>query len=61
MRTIIRSFFILTSLIVLSQKNNIDQKSNNLTLDGNVEFSNKEFIEAETYYRKAISKDSSML
>ncbi|MFL2638952.1 MAG: tetratricopeptide repeat protein [Flavobacteriaceae bacterium] len=59
MRTIIRSFFILTSLIVLSQKNNIDQKSNNLTLDGNVEFSNKEFIEAETYYRKAISKDSS--
>tara|TARA_B100001093_G_scaffold37920_3_gene32500 strand:- start:10267 stop:11022 length:756 start_codon:yes stop_codon:yes gene_type:complete len=59
MKTIIKLTLIFSIGIVFSQEKTIDQKSNNLTLDGNVEFSNQDLIEAESYYRQAISKDSS--
>lgn len=59
MKTILKLTLIFSIGIVFSQEKTIDQKSNNLTLDGNVEFSNQDLIEAESYYRQAISKDSS--
>ena len=59
MKIIIKLTLIFSIGIVFSQEKTIDQKSNNLTLDGNVEFSNQDLIEAESYYRQAISKDSS--
>ena len=43
---------------VNSQEIAINKDSNNLTLDGNVEFADKNLIEAEKFYRKSISKDS---
>ena len=36
----------------------IDKESNNLTLDGNIEFAENNLVEAESLYRKSISKDS---
>ena len=48
-------FFIIK---VNSQEIAINKDSNNLTLDGNVEFADKNLIEAEKFYRKSISKDS---
>jgi len=50
--------FLLISANVLCQEKDFDKTSNNLTLDGNVEFINKNLIEAEVFYREAISKDS---
>ena len=50
--------FLLISANVLCQEKDFDKTSNNLTLDGNVEFMNKNLIEAEVFYREAISKDS---
>ena len=50
--------FLLISVNVLCQEKDFDKTSNNLTLDGNVEFINKNLIEAESFYREAISKDS---
>ena len=35
-----------------------DKESNNLTLDGNIEFAENNLVEAESLYRKSISKDS---
>jgi len=48
-------FFIIK---VNSQELKINKDSNNLTLDGNIEFADKNLIEAEKFYRKSISKDS---
>jgi tetratricopeptide (TPR) repeat protein len=54
-----KTLIILFSAInVFAQNNVIDKTSNNLTLDGNVEFIDKNLIQAESFYRKAISKDS---
>ena len=54
-----KTLIILFSAInVFAQNNVIDKTSNNLTLDGNVEFTDKNLIQAESFYRKAISKDS---
>ena len=53
--TLILLFFIIK---VNSQEIAINKDSNNLTLDGNVEFADKNLIEAEKFYRKSISKDS---
>ncbi len=36
----------------------IDKESNNLSLDGNIEFAENNLVEAESLYRKSISKDS---
>ena len=54
------SYIILLFLCIKinSQSTTIDKESNNLTLDGNIEFSEKNLIEAEALYRKSISKDS---
>ena len=51
-------FFILISAKIFSQEILLNKKSNNMTLDGNVEFVENNLIEAEAYYRKAISVDS---
>ena len=48
-------FFIFKSN---SQEIAIDKESNNLTLDGNIEFAENNLVEAESLYRKSISKDS---
>lgn len=48
-------FFILKSN---AQEIAIDKESNNLTLDGNIEFAENNLVEAESLYRKSISKDS---
>jgi tetratricopeptide (TPR) repeat protein len=48
-------FFIVE---VNSQEAAINKDSNNLTLDGNVEYADKNLIKAEKFYRKSISKDS---
>ena len=50
--------FLMISSNVVCQEKVFDKTSNNLTLDGNVEFINKNLIEAESLYREAISKDS---
>ena len=50
--------FLLFFIKVSSQETTINKESNNLTLDGNIEFADKNLIEAETLYRKSISKDS---
>ena len=50
--------FLMMSSSVVCQEKVFDKTSNNLTLDGNVEFINKNLIEAESLYRKAISQDS---
>ena len=49
---------LLFCIKVNSQEIAINKDSNNLTLDGNVEFADKNLIEAEKFYRKSISKDS---
>ncbi len=48
-------FFIFKSN---AQEIAIDKESNNLTLDGNIEFAENNLVEAESLYRKSISKDS---
>jgi tetratricopeptide (TPR) repeat protein len=59
MKKIYRTFlFLFISTNILSQENIVDKISNNLTLDGNLEYANKKLIEAEAFYRTAISKDS---
>ena len=59
MKKIHRTFlFLFISTNILSQDNIVDKISNNLTLDGNLEYANKKLIEAEAFYRTAISKDS---
>ncbi len=59
MKKIYRTFlFLFISTNILSQDNIVDKTSNNLTLDGNLEYANKKLIEAEAFYRTAISKDS---
>jgi Ca-activated chloride channel family protein len=50
--------FLLVSTNILSQNNSLDKISNNLTLDGNVEFVDENLIDAEAFYRTAIAKDS---
>ena len=50
--------FLLISSNILSQEDSIDKTSNNLTFDGNIEFYDKNLIDAEILYRQAISKDS---
>ena len=50
--------FLMVSVNIFCQEKAFDKKSNNLTLDGNVEFLNKNLIQAESLYREAISKDS---
>ena len=50
--------FLFISSNILSQEGFIDKVSNNLTFDGNIEFSEKNLIDAELLYRQAISKDS---
>ena len=50
--------FLLFFIKVSSQETTVNKESNNLTLDGNIEFADKNLIEAETLYRKSISKDS---
>ena len=50
--------FLMISSNVVCQEKVFDKTSNNLTLDGNVEFINKNLIEAESLYREAISQDS---
>jgi hypothetical protein len=59
MKKIYKAFlFLIISSNVFSQENLINKKSNNLTYDGNIEFSDKNLVEAEFLYRQAISKDS---
>ena len=59
MKKIYKTFlFLFISTNILSQDNIADKISNNLTLDGNVEFIEKNLIDAEAFYRSAISKDS---
>ena len=41
-----------------AQQTKINKESNNLTLDGNIEYVEDNLIEAEALYRKSISKDS---
>ena len=48
-------FFIFKSN---AQEIAIDKESNNLTFDGNIEFAENNLVEAESLYRKSISKDS---
>ena len=59
MKTVIRLTLIFFSCFLFSQEKELDKTSNNLTVDGNVEFLNKKLIDAESNYRQAISKDSS--
>jgi len=58
MRKISYIVLLFFCLKINSQSTTIDKESNNLTLDGNIEFSEKNLIEAEALYRKSISKDS---
>ena len=55
----IRLILVFFSCFLFSQEKKLDKTSNNLTVDGNVEFLNKKLINAESNYRQAISKDSS--
>ena len=59
MKTVIRLILVFFSCFLFSQEKELDKTSNNLTVDGNVEFLNKKLIDAESNYRQAISKDSS--
>lgn len=59
MKTVIRLIFVFFTCFLFSQEKELDKVSNNLTVDGNVEFLNKKLIDAESHYRQAISKDSS--
>ena len=58
MRKISYIVLLFFCIKINSQSTTIDKESNNLTLDGNIEFSEKNLIEAEALYRKSISKDS---
>jgi len=58
MRKISYIVLLFFCIKINSQSTIIDKESNNLTLDGNIEFSEKNLIEAEALYRKSISKDS---
>ena len=58
MRKISYIVLLFFCIKIHSQSTTIDKESNNLTLDGNIEFSDKNLIEAEALYRKSISKDS---
>ncbi len=50
---------LLSCFVSLSaQQTKINKESNNLTLDGNIEYVEDNLIEAEALYRKSISKDS---
>jgi tetratricopeptide (TPR) repeat protein len=50
---------LLSCVVSLSaQQTKINKESNNLTLDGNIEYVEDNLIEAEALYRKSISKDS---
>ena len=50
---------LLLCVVSLSaQQTKINKESNNLTLDGNIEYVEDNLIEAEALYRKSISKDS---
>ena len=51
-------FFFLISVKIFSQDSLLDKKSNNMTLDGNLEYVENNLIDAEALYRKAISIDS---
>jgi tetratricopeptide (TPR) repeat protein len=51
-------FFFLISVQIFSQDSPLDKKSNNMTLDGNLEYVENNLIDAEALYRKAISIDS---
>ena len=47
MKKIYRTFlFLFISTNILSQENIVDKISNNLTLDGNLEYANEKLIEA---------------
>ena len=59
MKTVIRLILVFFPCFLFSQEKELDKTSNNLTVDGNVEFLNKKLIDAESNYRQAISKDSS--
>ena len=59
MKIVIRLTLVFFSCFLFSQEKELDKTSNNLTVDGNVEFLNKKLIDAESNYRQAISKDSS--
>ena len=59
MKTVIRLILIFFPCFLFSQEKELDKTSNNLTVDGNIEFLNKKLIDAESHYRQAISKDSS--
>ena len=59
MKTVIRLILVFFPCFLFSQEKELDKVSNNLTVDGNVEFLNKKLIDAESNYRQAISKDSS--
>ena len=53
---------LLSCFVSLSaQQTKINKESNNLTLDGNIEYVEDNLIEAEALYRKSISKDSTNL
>ena len=59
MKKIYKGFlFLFISSNIMSQENSLDKISNNLTFNGNIEFSEKNLIDAELLYRQAISKDS---
>ena len=50
---------LLSCFVSLSaQQTKINKESNNLTLEGNIEYVEDNLIEAEALYRKSISKDS---
>ena len=50
---------LLSCFVSLSaQQTKINKESNNLTLDGKIEYVEDNWIEAEALYRKSISKDS---
>ena len=55
-------FLLLDSVFFIFKSNAqeiaIDKESNNLTLDGNIEYAENNLVEAESLYRKSISKDS---
>ena len=59
MKTVIRLIFVFLTCFLFSQEKELNKVSNNLTVEGNVEFLNKKLIDAESNYRQAISKDSS--
>ena len=49
---------LLCFVSLSAQQTKINKESNNLTLDGNIEYVEDNLIEAEALYRKSISKDS---